>query len=50
MHAGDLHERLGLPNEALSLWNMAAQDPKLAAQCEERSRKLTERFGGNRGR
>jgi serine/threonine protein kinase len=48
MHAGDLHERLGLPNEALALWNMAGEDPALKAACDERARKLTERFGGGR--
>ncbi|MCO5169778.1 MAG: serine/threonine protein kinase [Planctomycetes bacterium] len=48
LEAGDLHERLGLLNEALSLWSMAKNDPALAEQAEARSRRLLERHGGGR--
>lgn len=48
LEAGDLHERLGLLNEALSLWSMARADPNLADAAEARTQRLLERHGGGR--
>lgn len=48
LEAGDLHERLGLYNEALALWNVARSDPKLTEQADLRARRLVERLGGPR--
>jgi hypothetical protein len=50
LHAGDVHEKLGLVNEALTFWHMAEQDPKLAAAAQERSQRLIDEVQGHQPR